>query len=266
MIWLHLKRLELVIKIRNEFELFLTAIMFFTRIPVPEIFYSEEKLNKSSKYFPLVGILIGLIASLSFMLASFIFSKEISILISILLTVIITGGFHEDGFTDFIDGIGGGYTKEKIILIMKDSRIGAFGAMAIFFMFSFKFFLIKDIPEKLIPFALVLANSISRLNSISILMSLNYLSEDGKSKPLATRMSLSDFILCFVFGVLPVFLFFNLYILILFPILIFCRYLFILYLKKNIGGYTGDTLGAFQVISEILVYFSLIGLLKWKFI
>lgn len=251
---------------KKEFELFLTALMFFTRIPVPEISYSEEKLNTSAKYFPLVGIFVGLISSFSFMFCSFLFSKEISILISILVSVLITGAFHEDGFTDFFDGIGGGYSKEKILSIMKDSRIGAFGAIAIFFMFSFKFFFLKEISEKIIPIVFILSNSLSRLNSISILMSLNYVSEDGKSKPLATKMKNNEFIICIILGILPIFLFQNLFIFFLFPVLILSRYFFINYLKKNIGGYTGDTLGAFQVISEILIYLGVLVLQKWKFI
>ncbi len=251
---------------KKEFELFLTALMFFTRIPIPEISYSEEKLNKSSKYFPLVGTFVGAISALSFMLSSFIFSKEISILISMLTSVLVTGAFHEDGFTDFIDGIGGGYTKEKILIIMKDSRIGAFGAIAIFFMFSFKLIVLKEISDKLIPFILILSNSLSRLNSISILMSLNYVSENGKSKPIATKMKNNEFIFCILLGILPIFVFQNIYILFLIPVLIFLRYFFINYLKKNIGGYTGDILGAFQVISEIIIYLEVLVLQKWKFI
>ena len=97
---------------RRELELFFTAIMFFTRLPVPELEYSQEKLNASSRYFPLVGILVGALSATVFMFSSLIFSTNISMLLSMITSILITGAFHEDGFADTCDGFGGGYTKE----------------------------------------------------------------------------------------------------------------------------------------------------------
>ncbi len=252
--------------IRNEIELFLTAIMFFTRIPIPEIEFSEERLNSSSKYFTLVGILIGILISLIFMLSVNILSKPIAILITMVSSILLTGAFHEDGFADFCDGFGGGYTKDRILEIMKDSRLGTYGTIGIFFILLLKFFLLMEFELNLIPAILIIGNSFSRLISMSVVMILNYVSENGKSKPIATKMQKGEFIFLAFFGIFPFVFFKSLFIIIAIIPQIGLVFYFQYFLKKKIGGYTGDCLGALQQISEISIYVSLLGLLKWKFI
>ena len=250
----------------RQIELFLIAIQFFTRIPIPNVDFTPEKLNSSSKYFPLVGVLVGVLVSLSYMVSSFIFSHSISILMSIFFSLILTGAFHEDGLSDFIDGIGGGYSKEKILQIMKDSRIGSFGGIAISLYLLFKFTSLNEISSFYLPLVFVSAHSLSRFTSISLIYSLNYVSEDGKSKPLAKKMKFYELILALLFGILPLFTFKSFFIFILLiPQLLF-RIFFYYYLNSKINGFTGDSLGAAQQISEIIFYLSFIGLNKWIFI
>ena len=118
---------------KKEVHYFLTAILFFTRIPCPKwVDHSSEMLNKSNRYFSLVGILVGSIAALVYYLATFIFTLEVAIILSMVASVWTTGAFHEDGFADTCDGFGGGWTKEKILLIMKDSRLGTYGVIGLF--------------------------------------------------------------------------------------------------------------------------------------
>src|SRR4051794_21756033 len=110
---------------KKELRIFFTAIMFLTRLPVPRFTdHSPEYLKQSSRYFPLVGWIVGGIGALVFYLFSSFFSLELSLLASIIATVLATGAFHEDGFADVCDAFGGGWTKEKILAIMKDSRLG----------------------------------------------------------------------------------------------------------------------------------------------
>src|SRR3569833_79355 len=117
---------------KRETKIFFTALMFFTRIPCPKwVDHSEEYLNKSSKYFPVVGIIVGSISALIFWLFQLFFPVEIALIFSIIASILTTGAFHEDGFADVCDGFGGGWTKDKILLIMKDSRVGAFGVIGL---------------------------------------------------------------------------------------------------------------------------------------
>ena len=118
--------------IKEEIKIFFTSLMFYTRLPCPSyIDHSENYLNKATRYFPLIGIIVGTISFLLFWIFNQIFNVEISIIIAIATGILITGAFHEDGFADTFDGFGGGWTKEKILEIMKDSRIGAYGAISL---------------------------------------------------------------------------------------------------------------------------------------
>lgn len=117
--------------IKEEIKIFFTSLMFYTRLPCPSyIDHSENYLNKATRYFPLIGIIVGTISFILFWIFNQIFNVEISIIIAIATGILITGAFHEDGFADTFDGFGGGWTKEKILEIMKDSRIGAYGAIS----------------------------------------------------------------------------------------------------------------------------------------
>ena len=102
--------------IKEQLKIFLTAVMFYTRIPCPSyVDHSEEYLNKSTRHFPLIGIIVGFISFIVFWTSNLIFNIEISIVFSIAAGILITGAFHEDGLADTFDGFGGGWTKEKIL-------------------------------------------------------------------------------------------------------------------------------------------------------
>ena len=117
---------------KNPLRLLLTAVQFYTRVPVPRwVGHSEAQLAAATPYFPVVGIGIGLVTGLVFELACLGFGPLIAAVLALACGVLLTGAFHEDGFADVCDGFGGGYTKERVLEIMKDSRVGAFGAIGI---------------------------------------------------------------------------------------------------------------------------------------
>ena len=125
---------------KKELHIFFTALLFYTRIPCPKnIDHNPDYLNKASRYFPLVGWIVGGISFSVYYLSSFLFPSQIAIVLSIIAGILVTGAFHEDGFADVCDGFGGGWTKEKILLIMKDSSIGAYGAIGLVLLFLLKF-------------------------------------------------------------------------------------------------------------------------------
>ena len=118
--------------LRQEAEAFFGAVRFFTRLPVPAwVGHSQEALDRAARYFPLVGILVGVLGGLTFLLAAFVLPVSLALLFSMAATLLVTGAFHEDGLADVADGLGGSYDRERALDIMKDSRIGAFGAMAL---------------------------------------------------------------------------------------------------------------------------------------
>ena len=125
---------------KKELHIFFTTLMFYTRIPCPKnIDHNPEYLNKATRYFPIVGWIVGGISFAVYYLSSIVFSQEIAIILSMIGGILTTGAFHEDGFADVCDGFGGGWTKEKILMIMKDSAIGAYGAIGLVLLFLLKF-------------------------------------------------------------------------------------------------------------------------------
>lgn len=260
---------------KKELHIFFTCLMFYTRIPCPKnITHHPDYLNKATRYFPFIGWIVGSISFLTFYLFSFFLSTEIAVILAIITSILTTGAFHEDGFADVCDGFGGGWTKEKILMIMKDSAIGAYGAIGLILLFLLKFKLLSEsillfTNNILLIFLLFIsAHSLSRLAAISIIFTHEYSREDAssKSKPIAKQYTWKEVFGSFFFGLIPllVFSYFDLkFLLAIIPVFI-TRYFLARYFQKWIDGYTGDCLGATQQVCEVIFYLSILFL--WKFI
>ena len=252
---------------KKELQILLTAIMFYTRIPVPRwVNHDADYLNKATKYFPFIGWIAGVVSAAVFMAANYLLNPPVAILLSMVASVLLTGAFHEDGFADMCDGFGGGWTKEKILLIMKDSRVGAYGVIGLIFMLATKFYLLYSFTASQLPVVLIAAHALSRWAAATFILTHQYVreNEDSKAKPVAKQFSVAHFLIASLFGILPLLLFNNVYIfLLIIPVYTMKIYLG-WYFKKWIGGYTGDCLGATQQLCEIIFYLSLLAL--WKFI
>jgi len=242
---------------QKQLHIFLSAIMFYTRIPVPKnLPYSDEILNRSTRYFPFIGWIVGGIGAAVFYGLQFIFPPELAILLSILVTIFVTGAFHEDGFADFCDGFGGGYTRERILTIMKDSRIGTYGSVGLIGMLATKFISLHAINTATIPLILFAGHSLSRLMPILVIYTSTYSRDDAtsKSKPIGKKGKGIDFSLALFFG-LAFLAFLPLsYSLTMLPILLLTTFIFRRYITRKLGGYTGDCLGALQQIAEVEFY------------
>ncbi|NQU81266.1 MAG: adenosylcobinamide-GDP ribazoletransferase [Bacteroidetes bacterium] len=261
--------------LKNELKIFLATVMFYTRIPCPKwVEHSPVYLNKTSRYFPLIGWITGTVFYVSIYLSLLIFPVEIAVVISIINGILLTGAFHEDGFADVCDGFGGGWTKQRILEIMKDSRIGAYGVIGLTLLFLLKFYTLKyiTVPNLNNSITLLLifvsAHSLSRLAAISIVFTHQYVREDeeSKAKPVVRNYSWKEVIGSFFFGLVPLIclaFYQHQIIYTLIPVLS-VRFLLSSYFKKWIGGYTGDCLGATQQVCEVVFYLTVIAI--WKFI
>jgi adenosylcobinamide-GDP ribazoletransferase len=263
---------------RNQWKYFLLAVGFFTRIPVPSLAdFQESDLNHSVKYFPLVGLMIGLLSALIFYLVGQVFPHTIAILISMAASIFATGAFHEDGLADSADGLGGGWNREQVLTIMQDSRLGTYGAVALFFVLMLKFQLLNAMHADMVILALICAHPLSRLCAIWLMAALPYAKSTGKSKPLATQISRQDCWIANVFGLLPTLLLACLiyiatagfwqitlgYVCLLASAIAVAWLWWHALLRRKLGGYTGDTLGAMQQISEIMFYFASLAWLQY---
>jgi adenosylcobinamide-GDP ribazoletransferase len=246
-------------KMKREWNIFLTAIMFFTRIPVPKkLPFSEELLNSSSKYLPVIGWIVGGLTAFSFYGFNQLLPVSVSILLSMGFSILLTGGFHEDGFSDVCDGFGGGYSKLKILEIMKDSRIGVYGGTGLILILITKFFAIYELEINLIALMLILAHTTSRFAPVLFMFTYEYVREDSTSKvkPVGKKINTTEFIFAGITMLAPFIFLFTSNLLYLFAIgaVIIFTFVFSNYCYRKIGGYTGDCLGAVQQITETGFY------------
>jgi len=242
----------------KQINLFWIAVSFFTRIPVPKsVDYSEQLLNRASRYFPVVGLFIGIITAFCYWAASIVLPENVALILSMLCGILLTGCFHEDGLADVADGFGGGWTVEQKLNIMKDSRLGTYGAAALWFSLTLKFVLLSQLSFVVI--ALIVSHTLSRGIAVLLIQALPYVQLDkaSKVKPLAQKLSVNDIAVIATFCVCAFYLLGTLSALLI-PALLCTFIALFLWLKRQIGGFTGDALGAAQQISESICYLTLL--------
>ena len=262
--------------LREQWHLILLAISFFTRIPVKlKVDVTARMLNQASRYFALVGVLIGGCSAVAFYLSATLLPVEIALLISMFCSVLLTGAFHEDGWADVWDGFGGGWTVENKLNIMKDSRLGTYGAAALFFILMVKYQALVALVGNVnnnellsvealnILSVLLLGHCLSRVLATSLIDDMPYVSEDATSKvkPLAQTLSSNSYLTLLATG--AVIIVFTLSFSIawkLVAILLITRWCLKRWFIRQLGGYTGDCLGAAQQLSEVVIYLSLLSL------
>ncbi len=250
--------------------------MFYTRIPCPSwIDHRAEYINRSIRYFPLIGWIVGFIVAVVYLAGAYLFSSLTALILSLAASVLTTGAFHEDGFADTCDGFGGGWTADKILLIMKDSRVGTYGVVGLLLLFGLKISLLWEIfalTGQRLTFCLLLfisTHAVSRFMASTFIFTHQYVRDalDSKAKPVAQHAFAIDLWIGALLAVLPLValaVYTQMYLLLLLPLPMYLAKMWLgSYFKKWIGGYTGDCLGATQQVTEIVCYLSF--LLLWKF-
>lgn len=248
----------------DQLRLVLTAIQYFTRLPVPRwTGYSERQLNDAARYFPLVGILVGLVTGGAYLLAISVFPQPLAVLLSMVVGVLLTGGFHEDGLADACDGLGGGWDKPQVLAIMKDSRIGSYGVLGLVLALALKFAALAAVPAARFLVIAVAAHSFSRFMAVSVMATQRYVRDDdsARAKPVAQSISSAGFTCAAIFALAPL-AWLGWAGLAGATGALALRLAAAQYIYRRIGGYTGDCLGAVQQITEIGFY---LALLAWTF-
>jgi adenosylcobinamide-GDP ribazoletransferase len=255
--------------ILHELRLFFIALQFFTRLPVPRwVGYQADWLNDSARHFAAVGALVGVLGALVLWAALWLFPMPVAVGLSMVATVLLTGAFHEDGLADTCDALGGAVSRERALEIMKDSRIGTYGAAGLLLVLGLKAATLAALPVPSVCAALILAHTASRAAAVSLIRWLPYAGDvaHAKAKPLAQRVSALGFAVAWAWvGVVGALLLawqaaWWPMVLIGIALAFVCALVCAGWLKRRLGGMTGDTLGATQQLSELLV---LLGCLAW---
>ena len=194
---------------RYQLELFFTALGFFTRIPVPAwVPWSSERMSHAARYFALVGWVVGAAGALGYLALASLLPPAVAVILSMALTIRLTGAFHEDGFADSCDGLGGGWDKAQVLAIMKDSRIGSYGAIGLVLMLLAKAAALIELASAgpaAAAIALFVAHALSRLAATAVLHALPYARSDDGSKAAAVvrRLGRNDLAIAAACGLLP---------------------------------------------------------------
>lgn len=252
----------------HQVRLFFVALQFFTRLPIPRwVGFEPDWLRHAARYFPLVGWVVALVAGVVYALAVRVWPPAVAVLLSTAAGIYVTGAFHEDGFADVCDGFGGGRAAERVLAIMRDSRIGAYGALGIGLLLGLKCVTLAALPAPAVGAALLVAHPLSRLAACALIWRLAYVRAEGKAKPLAQSMSGAEFCLAALTALLPAAAAGLLGYLSWYGLLAGCAaaalaalWLARLFLRR-IGGYSGDCLGAVQQVAEAAFYLAVLACL-----
>ena len=241
----------------RQIALFWVAVQFLTRLPVPALRdFQPEWTARSARYFPLVGALVGLVSASVFVAASEFWSGTLPALLAVVVGVLMTGAFHEDGLADTFDGLGGAQTRERRLEIMKDSRIGTFGALGLGLTLAVKVAALGHLPVWGGALAIVAAHSAGRAAAVIAMRASPYAGDrdQTKIKPVADGVTTREVIVAILFAILslaPLFVVAPLAAGIATAAGGAVATLMAWMSAKLIGGWVGDTLGATEQMFEV---------------
>jgi len=241
----------------------LATLMFFTRLPFWRLTdVPADRFKRVVPRWPLVGWLTGGLMALTIFLSSHIFPLTLAWILALLIRIILTGCLHEDGLADFLDGFGGGRTRERTLEIMKDSHIGTFGVVGLIVYFAALLQLPTVLPRETLIAVVLCGDCWAKCCAAQLINFLPYArtEETAKNKTVYERMSLGELLLCFFGGLAPAFICIfalgwlphRFCWLLLVPVAV--MWLLRTLMKQRIQGYTGDCCGATFLLCELSFY------------
>jgi adenosylcobinamide-GDP ribazoletransferase len=244
----------------TQIRLLLTALQYFTRLRVPAwVGHAQEQMAGAVRYFPAIGLVVGASGAATLWLAAKVLPAPLPVILATVVTVLMTGAIHEDGLADTCDGLGGGATRERALEIMKDPRIGAFGAIALILMLLLKIAALSLMPVWTAMAALVAAHAFSRFCAVLVSFAGHYVGsvERSRASPVVGSVKLGDVLVAALFG-LPALVLCGRSAIVAVVVALALLGLLFRWCVQRIGGYTGDTLGAAQQITETGFYVALL--------
>lgn len=240
---------------------FLIGLQFLTRIHiVKQTVWTEEDFGKSVRYFPLVGLVLGLLYGFMAWLltwglkeiAGISIPEHFRAVILAVLPFLATGGIHCDGFMDTVDGIFSGRDRDRMLEIMKDSRTGSFGVVAFGILLLMQYSLLLDMPQENLPWALLVMPIIGRLMMTGAISLFPYARPDGMGKAFGKYANKKNYVYIVAYTLLILLLIDGWYSL----AAVTAGYIFVClfgrHVTKLLGGLTGDVYGAICTLTEVL--------------
>ncbi len=241
-----------------------TAFTFLTRLPLSRFASGDpEVMARATLFFPVVGLVIGSIVGLVFIGAEALMPLPLAVLAALVVGILLTGGFHEDGLADVADSTGA-FGREAKLEIMRDSRIGTYGALALILLIVARLLLLSELGWSswgVVLGALIAAHALARWSSVALMAWLPYARAEAANKTIVQGVTTSGAVIAsgFALGsVLIAALIGGPLLLVSVPVAVVAALLAGWWFKNSFGGITGDCLGAANIVVEIAVLSSVV--------
>jgi adenosylcobinamide-GDP ribazoletransferase len=261
----------------HQLRLFFTALEFLTRLRKPQwVGFDAAWLPQSMSYLPVVGAVVGAISALAYWLVQLILPGNLAVLAAIVVGLLVTGAMHEDGLADTCDALGAGGSRERMLAIMQDSRVGTYGVLGLAAMLLARFLALDWLPPTWVMFALLVGHTWSRIGPLAMMASLTYVRSAGPSKARAATHDVGWHAvaigvcwgLLVLLGCLAILVFAGHPWWIVAPLCagaglaLLASVLAGMWAAQHLGGYTGDTLGAAQQVGELVCYLAIVAIAR----
>jgi adenosylcobinamide-GDP ribazoletransferase len=233
---------------------FLGAVQFLTRVPTPSLPYDEGSLARSVKFFPFVGLLIGVAAAALLLLLEAHLPAMAASVFTVAFLVLVTGCFHEDALADAADAFGGGRNPEHILAILKDSRIGSYGGAALVLNFMARVSLLAALPPRQIAPLLISAHVLCRWTTLPLSYFVAPAAEAGQGARIARLTNRKTLIAGTLFSFLVVAVALRTRAIAAIAVALLMTWVSGRFYQRKIGGVTGDCFGATNQLTETFVY------------
>lgn len=238
--------------IGREATRYMVAQQFLTRLPTPGwIDFEPGGLARASRYFPLVGMVIGGLSALTWLIFAPVLPASLAAGLSLLVMILATGALHEDGLADCCDGLGGGVSREKALTIMRDSRIGAYGAIGLVMAIGFRWSALADFDLNSGAAALALAPVLGRGAIVVVLAFGVYARDEGAARDVKDGVTKRELVVALAICAITAALCGGGGLIAFLAVLV-ASALWLGWLTHRLGGYTGDGLGATEQIAQVV--------------
>jgi adenosylcobinamide-GDP ribazoletransferase len=231
----------------------IVAAQFLTRVPLSRRVVETHELSRAVAWFPVVGAFVGGAIAVVIALFTRLLGFDAAIVAGLIFGALLTGAFHEDGLADTCDGVGGGFTRDRALEIMRDSRIGAYGAVAIVLLYAARITLFRALGNPMqILLVLPPAAALARASSAALMIWLpNARKEEGMAGHVARTLGGATVSIALTLATVITVALCGRAAVALVAAAVLVTVVSALYLRHRLGGVTGDCLGAVNVAVEV---------------
>ena len=235
------------------------AFAFLTRLPIRH--RDAVSLQRSAQWFPLVGASVGALGGLTYLVAATALPHAPAAVLALIVTTLVTGGFHQDGLADIVDGLVGGWTREDRLRILKDSRHGTYGVLAIVLQSLLQTMTLASLSPTDGLRALVAAHALARVVPVVLMATPAAPGQAGMGAAYAREIRWHHIAVALALGLAVSATLLGSRLLVILPTLLIVNLVLVVWVRQRIGGIVGDALGAAEQVSESAILVAFLAML-----